>query len=77
MMSGEAVGPLIRNATPPLPPGPRAVAEAGQGSTKADEDALTGAAHYMFGYNGPLGVEAVPSISPAALAAALGKRAPA
>lgn len=74
-MSGESVGPLIRNATlsqiTAILGAMRAVAEAGQGSTKADEDALTGAAHYMFGYNGPLGVEAVPSISPAALAAAL------
>ena len=75
MMSGESVGPLIRNATPPqitaILGAMRAVAEAGRGATKADEDALTGAAHYMFGYNGPLGVEAVPSISPAGLAAAL------
>jgi hypothetical protein len=75
MMSGESVGPLIRNATLPqitaILGAMRAVAEAGHGSTKADEDALTGAAHYMFGYNGPLGVDAVPSISAAALAAAL------
>jgi hypothetical protein len=75
MMSDESVGPLIRNATLPritaILGAMRAVAQAGHGSTKADEDALTGAAHYMFGYNGPLGVEAVPSILPAALAAAL------
>jgi hypothetical protein len=75
MISDESIGPLIRNATPPqitaILGAMRAVAEAGHGSTKADEDALTGAAHYMFGYNGPLGVEAVPSILPAALAAAL------
>jgi hypothetical protein len=75
MISDESVGPLIRNATPPqivsILGAMRAIAEAGRGSTKADEDALTGAAHYMFGYDGPLGVGAVPSISPAALAAAL------
>ena len=68
MMNDESVGPLIRNATPPqitaILGAMRAIAEGGHGSTKADEDALTGAAHYMFGYNGPLGVEAVPSIRP-------------
>ena len=62
------VGPLIRNATSPqiiaILGAMRAIADAGRGSTKADEDALTGAAHYMFGYNGPLGVEAVPSVTP-------------
>ncbi|MDQ6703751.1 MAG: hypothetical protein M3Z96_11960 [Pseudomonadota bacterium] len=75
MISDESVGPFIRNATAPqivsILGAMRAIAEAGRGSTKADEDALTGAAHYMFGYDGQLGVGVVPSISPAALAAAL------